>query len=70
MDCSLPGFSVHEIFQARILGQVAISYSRGSLGPSNQTHVSCVSCVGMQILYYRTAWEAQSFVYCEPNSSV
>ena len=57
MDCGLPGFSVHGIFQARILGQVAISYSRGSLGPSNQTHVSCV---GVQILYCCTAWEAQS----------
>ena len=30
MDCSLPGSSVHGIFQARILEQVAISYSRGS----------------------------------------
>ena len=29
MDCSLPGSSVHGIFQARILGWVAISFSRG-----------------------------------------
>ena len=29
MDCSPPGFSVHEIFQARILKWAAISYSRG-----------------------------------------
>ena len=29
-DCSPPGSSVHGIFQARILEQVAISYSRGS----------------------------------------
>ena len=28
MDCSPPVSSVHEIFQARILGWVAISYSR------------------------------------------
>ena len=27
MDCSLPGYSVHEIFQARILEWVAISFS-------------------------------------------
>ena len=27
MDCSLPGSSVHRIFQARILGWVAISFS-------------------------------------------
>ena len=30
MDCSLPGFSVHGIFQARVLEWVAISFSRGS----------------------------------------
>ena len=29
MDCSLPGSSVHGILQARILGWVAISFSRG-----------------------------------------
>ena len=30
MHCSPPGSLVHGIFQARILEQVAISYSRGS----------------------------------------
>ena len=30
MDCSLAGFSIHWIFQARILEWVAISFSRGS----------------------------------------
>ena len=30
MDCSLPGFSAHRIFQARVLEWVAISFSRGS----------------------------------------
>jgi len=30
MDCSLPGSSIHWIFQARILEWVAISFSRGS----------------------------------------
>ena len=30
MDCSLPGSSVHGIFQARILEWVVISSSRGS----------------------------------------
>ena len=29
MDCSPPGFSVHGIFQARILEWVAIFFSRG-----------------------------------------
>ena len=30
IDCSLPGSSVHEISQARILEWVAISFSKGS----------------------------------------
>ena len=31
MDCSLPGSSVHGIFQARVLEWVAIAFSGGSL---------------------------------------
>ena len=33
MHCSPPGFSVHGIFQARILDWVAISFSRESSQP-------------------------------------
>ena len=44
LDCSLPDFSVHEIFQARILEWVAISLSRGSSWPRDRTCISCVSC--------------------------
>ena len=36
MDCNPPGSSVHEIFRARILEWVAISYSRGSSWPIDQ----------------------------------
>ena len=39
MHCSPPGSSVHEIFQARILGQVDISYSRGSLRSREQNYI-------------------------------
>ena len=42
MDCSLPGFSVHGIFQARILEWVAVSFSRGSSQPRDRTRVSCI----------------------------
>ena len=38
--CSLPGSSVHGIFQARVLEWVAISFSRGSSQPRDQTRVS------------------------------
>ena len=39
-DCSLPGSSVHGIFQARVLEWIAISFSRGSSQPRDQTWVS------------------------------
>ena len=40
MDCRLPGSSIHGIFQARVLEWVAISFSRGSSQPRDQTQVS------------------------------
>ena len=40
MDCSPPDFSVHGIFQARILEWVATSTSRGSSQPRDQICVS------------------------------
>ena len=43
MDCSPPDSSVHEIFQARILEWVAISFSRGSSQPRDRTRVSCTA---------------------------
>ena len=46
MDFSLPGFSIHGIFQARILAWFAIPYSRGSFWTRDPTCISCVSCTG------------------------
>ena len=48
-DCSLPGSSVHGIFQAKILERVAISSSRGSSlqGTRDRTRV-------MQLLHWKT----------------
>ena len=43
MDCSLSGFSVHGIFQARVLEWIAISFSRGSSRPRNRTQVSRIA---------------------------
>ena len=43
LDDSLPGSSVHGIFQARILEWVVISFSRGSFRPRDQTWVSCTA---------------------------
>ena len=52
MDCSLPGPSVHGIFQARILVGLAISSSRGS------SQLRDWICVGRQILYHYTTLES------------
>ena len=41
--CSLSGSSVHEIFQARILEWVAISFPRGSSWPRDWTRISCLA---------------------------
>ena len=40
MDCSLPGSSVHGIFQAIVLEWIAISFFRGSSQPRDRTQVS------------------------------
>ena len=52
MDCSPPDSSVHGIFQARIPEWVAISSFRASSCPRDRTHVSYVSCIDRQIVYY------------------
>ena len=43
MDCSLQASSVRGISQTRILEWVAISSSRGSSLPRDQTWVSCIA---------------------------
>ena len=54
MDCHLPGSSLHGICQAGILEWVAISFSRGSSWPRDQTRVSGI---GRQFLYH---WASRS----------
>ena len=57
MDCSPPGSSAHVICQTRILEWVAISFSKESSQPRDQTGVSCISCIGRWILYLWASWE-------------
>ena len=60
MDCCLPGLSVHGIFQAKILEQVAISSPMGSSWLRDWSYISCVSCISRQFLYHWAIWEAQN----------
>ena len=57
IDCSLPGFSVHGIFQARILESVAVPASRGSSWRRDRT---CVSHVYLH-------WQAGSLLLAPPG---
>ena len=64
MGCSLPRSSIHGISQARILEQVAISFSRGASWLRDQTHVDCI---GRQILYHWDNREVQLILYLAQN---
>ena len=59
MDHNLPGSYVQGIFQARILEQVAMPFSRGSPRLRDRTQVSGVSCIGRQLVYHWATWETQ-----------
>ena len=48
--------SLHEIFQARILEWVTISFSRASSQHRDQNEVSCISCIGRQLLHHCATW--------------
>ena len=71
MDCSLPGSSVHGIFQARVLEWVAFSFSRGSSWPRDRTQVSHIASKCFTIWATREAhrcldtkiWKLITFVF-------
>ena len=59
MDCSPPGSSVQGILQERILEWVAISFSRGSSWPRDQTCVSMSPALAGEFFTSSTTREAQ-----------
>ena len=61
MDCRLPGFFIHGIFQARIPECVAISFSRRSYSPRDWTQVSHI--VGRRFTFWATREDSP---YSEP----
>ena len=67
MDCSLPGSSVHEIFQARIPEWVAISCSRGSSRPRDRTQVFRIA--GRRSTIWATREALVSTVYIRQSPS-
>ena len=65
MDCSLPGSSVHGIFQAKILEWGAISFFRRSSQPRDRTQVSRIA--GRHFTIWATR-EAGLLVYFKLNT--
>ena len=68
MDGSLPGSSIHGIFQARILEWAAISFSRGSSQPRDRTRVSCIADRRFTVwatreTYNQSSYKADFFYY-------
>jgi len=57
-DCSPPSPSVNGIFQARILEEVAVFYSRDLSNPGIEPESLVSPALGRWILYYCAAWEA------------
>ena len=47
-----------EVLQASILEWVAMTSSRGSSQPRDQTCISCVSCIAGRFFTHRATWEA------------
>ena len=62
MDCSLPGSSVHGIFQAIALEWIAISFSRGSSQPRDWTQVSCI------VDRHFTIWATREVLILNPKN--
>ena len=48
MDCSLPGSSVHGIFQARVLEWVAIAFSNMNMGFTEKEREVAQSCLTLR----------------------
>ena len=59
MDYSLPGSSVHEILQSRILEWVAMLSSRGSSWPRDWTSISCIA------VRFFTQWATWETLTCQ-----
>ena len=70
VDCSTPGFSVHGIFQARILEWVAISFSKGSSWSRDWTHTFCVSCIAGRFFTTEPLGKPYGFPFYPSNVAV
>ena len=61
MDCSWPGSSIHGIFQARVMEQVATSWA--CTGPMDRTHVSSSPTLAGRFFTFWTSKEVLFVIY-------
>ena len=66
MDGSPAGSFAHGILQARILERVAFPPPENLSSSGIKTHISCVSCIGRQILYHWATNITQSILNWAP----
>lgn len=59
--------SDHNDFPSKDRGWIAISHSRGSSLSRDLTHVSCISCVGGQILDHSATWGFECITLSYPG---
>ena len=74
MDCSLPGSSIHGIFQARVLEWIAISFSRSSSQTGDWTWVShivgrCFTIWATREVLFPISYLLVSFIFVLPSHS-
>ena len=70
MDCSLPGSSIHGIFQARVLEWVAIAFSTSGHDYRQNHHFDIWTfvCKAMSLLFYYFVWVCHNFSFKEQVS--
>ena len=68
MDCSPPVSSIHGILQARLLGWIAVFFSRGSSWPKDQIQVSRIAGRRFNLWATREAKVYLNTSYPLPNS--
>ena len=69
MDCSLPGSSIHGIFQTRVLEWVAISFSGGSSWLRDRTQVSSIAGRHFTVWATREAYKLHTCATIDPSTS-
>ena len=70
MDYRQPSSSVHGIFLARILEWGAITSSKRSSRPRDQTCISCVSCIACRLFTAEPSGKLRQALYISINQSV